>query len=81
MESTVSDTSDIPGEINKNNTINGAKVWKQHTTVLPAGMEQRYYVVIMEMLMLCVASSKLCGAQNDVNARVSCHWLTQLPHF
>jgi hypothetical protein len=52
MESTVSDNSDIPGEINKNNTISGSKVWKQHTTVLPAGMEQWYCAVTVELLML-----------------------------
>jgi len=79
--STVPDNSDIPGEINKNNTFNGAKVWKQHTAVLTAGMEHWYCAVTVELLKLWLASGKLCSAQNDVNARVSCHWLTQLSNF
>jgi hypothetical protein len=74
----VPDNSDMPGYIKKN-TINGTKVWKQHTAVLTAGMEHWNCAVTVEMLML--SSGKLCGAQNDVNARVSRHWLTQLSHF
>lgn len=81
MEITVFDHSDIPWQINTNNTINGTKVWKQHSAVLTAGMEPWYCAVATELSMLWAVSSKLCGAQNDVNARVSCHWLTELPDF